>query len=200
MPDRVKSMIMIKIKIMKKILIGVTGGIAAYKAASVVSALKQAGHDVQVAMTSAACKFVTPLTFAALSQKEVRTTIFPEHPSGKAQLFPHLYPATESDLFVVVPATADIIAKMANGIGDDIVSVSALSIPADCPKIFCPAMNPNMWENPATLQNIQTLEERGWQRVGPGSGSTACGTEGIGRMVEPAEILEAINAHLTSKS
>ncbi|MGE4490596.1 MAG: flavoprotein [Kiritimatiellales bacterium] len=181
---------------MKKILIGVTGGVAAYKAAGVVSALKQAGHDVQVAMTPAACRFVTPLTFAALSQKEVRTTIFPEHPTDKAQLFPHLYPSTEADLFAVIPATADIIAKIARGIGDDIVSVSALSIGADCPRIFCPAMNPNMWANPAVQENVQTLEKRGWQRIGPGSGSTACGTEGTGRMIEPAEILEAINQAL----
>ena len=180
----------------KKILVGITGGIAAYKAAGIVSALKQAGHDVQVSMTPAACRFVTPLTFAVLSRKEVRTSIFPEHPSDKAQLFPHLYPATETDLFVVVPATADIIAKIANGIGDDIVAVSALSIPANCLKMFCPAMNPNMWDNPAAQQNVKTLEERGWQRIGPGIGSTACGTEGIGRMAEPDEILKTIQSKL----
>jgi len=117
---------------MKKILIGITGGIAAYKAASVVSALKQAGHDVQVAMTPAACQFVTPLTFAALSQKEVRTDLFPPNPtSDKGQLYPHLYPATEADLFIVLPATADIIGKFAYGFGDDIVSASALSLPGN---------------------------------------------------------------------
>ena len=178
---------------MKRILIGVTGGIAAYKAASVVSALKQAGHDVQVAMTPAACQFVTPLTFAALSQKEVRTELFPNHPTAdKGQLYPHLYPATEADLFAVFPATADIIGKFAHGFGDDIVSASALSLPADCPKLFCPAMNTQMWDNPVVQENVQTLEKRGWQRIGPETGLMACGTLGGGRMSEPAMILEAI--------
>lgn len=182
---------------MKRILIGVTGGIAAYKAANVVSALKQAGHDVQVAMTPAACKFVTPLTFAALSQKEVRTELFPEHPtSDKGQLYPHLYPATEADLFAVLPATADIIGKFAHGFGDDIVSASALSLAANCPKLFCPAMNSQMWANPAVRENVQTLEDRGWQRIGPEAGLMACGTTGAGRMSDPAAILEAIQTIL----
>lgn len=178
---------------MKKILIGVTGGIAAYKAASVVSALKQTGHDVQVAMTPAACQFVTPLTFAALSQKEVRTELFPAHPtSDKGQLYPHLYPATEADLFAVLPATADIIAKLAYGFGDDIVSAGALSLSKKCVKMFCPAMNTQMWENPTVQENVRTLEARGWLRIGPESGLMACGTEGAGRMSEPKTILKAI--------
>ena len=178
---------------MKKILIGVTGGIAAFKAASVVSALKQAGHNVQVAMTPAACRFVTPLTFAALSQKEVRSELFPENPtSDKGQLYPHLYPATEADLFAVLPATADIIGKLAHGLGDDIVSASALSLAANCPKIFCPAMNTQMWDNPAVRENSQTLEERGWQRIGPDKGNMACGTTGAGRMSSPETILGVI--------
>jgi len=182
---------------MKRILIGVTGGIAAYKAAGVVSALKQAGHDVQVAMTPAACQFVTPLTFAALSQKEVRTELFPAHPtSDKGQLYPHLYPATEADLFAVLPATADIIAKLAYGFGDDIVSASALSLGKKCVKIFCPAMNTQMWDNPVVRENVQTLEKRGWQCIGPETGLMACGTEGAGRMTEPAAILEAIKKAL----
>jgi phosphopantothenoylcysteine decarboxylase/phosphopantothenate--cysteine ligase len=183
--------------IMKKLLIGISGGIAAYKAAGVVSALKHAGHDVQVAMTPAACQFVTPLTFAALSQKEVRTELFPAHPtSDKGQLYPHLYPATEADLFAVLPATADIIGKLAYGFGDDIVSASALSLSKKCVKIFCPAMNTQMWDNPVVRENVQTLEKRGWQRVGPETGLMACGTEGAGRMSEPAAILEAINKAL----
>jgi len=178
---------------MKKILIGVTGGIAAYKAAAVVSALKQAGHDVQVAMTPAACQFVAPLTFAALSQKEVRTEIFPAHPTAdKGQLYPHLYPATEADLFAVLPATADIIGKLAYGFGDDIVSASALSLPKKCVKIFCPAMNTQMWDNPVVRENVQTLEKRGWQCIGPETGLMACGTEGSGRMSEPETIVKYI--------
>ena len=181
---------------MKKILIGVSGGIAAYKAASVVSALKQAEHDVQVAMTPAACKFVTPLTFAALSQKEVRTELFPENPADRSGIFPHLYPSTEADLFAVLPATADIIAKLAHGFGDDIVSAAALSLSKNCVKIFCPAMNSQMWENPAVQENVQKLEARGWRRIGPAVGRAACGSAGAGRMSEPAEIIEAINRAL----
>jgi len=182
---------------MKKILIAVTGGIAAYKVAAVVSALKQAGHDVQVAMTPAACQFVTPLTFAALSQKEVRTDLFPAHPtSEKDHLYPHLYPATEADLFAVLPATADIIGKFAYGFGDDIVSASALSLPATCPKLFCPAMNTQMWKNPVVQENVQTLEKRGWQRIGPEDGLMACGTSGAGRMSDPKTILEVIQSNL----
>lgn len=182
---------------MKKILIGVTGGIAAYKAASVVSALKQAGHDVQVAMTPAACQFVTPLTFAALSQKEVRTELFPANPtSDKGQLYPHLYPATEADLFAVLPATADIIGKLTYGFGDDIVSASALSLSANCPKLFCPAMNTQMWENPVVQENVRTLEKREWQRIGPAEGLMACGTVGAGRMEEPDTIVQAITRAL----
>ena len=178
---------------MKKILLGITGGIAAYKAAGVVSALTQAGHDLQVAMTPAACQFVTPLTFAALSQKEVRTELFPKNPpSDKGQLYPHLYPATEADLFIVLPATADIIGKLAHGFGDDIVSASAISLPATCPKLFCPAMNSQMWKNPAVQENVQILEVRGWQRIGPASGLMACGTTGAGRMSDPKTILEII--------
>jgi phosphopantothenoylcysteine synthetase/decarboxylase len=182
---------------MKRILIGVTGGIAAYKAAMVVSALKQAGHDVQVAMTAAACRFVTPLTFAALSQKEVRTELFPAHPtSDKGQLYPHLYPATEADLFAILPATANTLGKIAHGLGDDIVSTCALSLPANCPKFFCPAMNTQMWENPAVQENIQMLEARGWNRIGPEEGLMACGTTGAGRMTDPALILETLTAAL----
>ena len=182
---------------MKKILIGVTGGIAAYKAADVVSALKKAGHDVQVSMTPAACRFVAPLTFAALSQKEVRTELFPANPtSDKGQLYPHLYPATEADLFAVIPATADIIAKLAYGFGDDIVSASALSLSADCRKIFCPAMNTQMWANPVVQENVQTLEKRGWQRIGPETGRMACGTEGDGRLANVELISETLRTAL----
>ena len=178
---------------MKKILIGITGGVAAYKAAEVVSALKQAGHDVQVAMTPAACQFVTPLTFAALSQKEVRTELFPAHPtSDKGQLYPHLYPAVDADLFAVLPATADIIAQLACGFGDDIVSASALSLGDTCAKLFCPAMNTRMWQNPAVQENVRILENRGWLRIGPETGRMACGTEGAGRMTEPSAIIKAV--------
>lgn len=179
---------------MKKILIGIGGGISAYKAAAVVSGLRQAGHDVQVAMTPAACHFVTPLTFAALSHKEVRTEMFPDRTgSDPGGIYPHLYPAIEADALVVLPATADLIAKLALGLGDEIVSASALSLRDSCVRLFCPAMNPQMWMHPAVQQNVHTLESRGWTRVGPETGTAACGTEGTGRMAEPAVVLDALN-------
>ncbi len=181
---------------MKKILIGVGGGIAVYKAVEIVRVLKQAGHDVQVVMTPAACQFVTPLTFSALLQKTVRTELFPSHPtSDKGQLYPHLYPATEADLFIVLPATADLIGKFACGLGDDIVSASALSLPAICHKFFCPAMNPQMWANHIVQKNVQRLETFGWERIGPEEGLMACGTTGIGRMSESDTILSVILEH-----
>ncbi len=176
-----------------KVLIGITGGIAAYKAAEIVSQLVKAQVDVRVVMTEAATRFVGPLTFAALSQQKVITSLFPESPSGgKDLIYPHLYPATEADAFVVVPATADAIAKLAHGFGDDIVCCSALSLKAGCKRIFCPAMNVQMWEQPVVRENASHLLELGWHQVGPEKGHLACGTSGHGRMSSPSAIVQII--------
>jgi len=176
-----------------KVLIGVTGGIAAYKAAEVVSQLVKANCDVRVIMTEAAAKFVAPLTFAALTQQKVITSTFPDSSSGGMDvIYPHLYPATEADAFAVVPATADSIAKLANGFGDDIVCCSALSLKADCKRIFCPAMNLQMWDQQIVKENTHKLLRLGWHQVGPERGRMACGTQGHGRMSSPTVITQII--------
>lgn len=177
------------------ILLGICGGIAATKATDVASRLKKSGHDVHVVMSPAAQKFVTPLTFAALTGNPVLETLFPAGPTGTGDKnFPHLYPATRADLFVLLPATADMIAKIAHGLGDDIVSTSALSLPPTCRKFFCPAMNVEMWRQPVVQENVRALEARGWTRIGPDSGELACGMTGEGRMTEPAEIIARLLA------
>jgi phosphopantothenoylcysteine decarboxylase/phosphopantothenate--cysteine ligase len=176
-----------------KVLIGVTGGIAAYKTAEIVSQLMKANCDVRVIMTKAATKFVAPLTFAALTQQKVLTSIFPDSSSGGMDvIYPHLYPATEADAFAVVPATADAIAKLAHGFGDDIVSCSALSLKENCKRIFCPAMNVQMWEQPVVSENARKLLKLGWHQVGPEKGRLACGTYGFGRMSTPTVVAQII--------
>lgn len=176
-----------------KVLIGVTGGIAAYKAADIVSQLVKANVDVRVVMTEAATRFVAPLTFAALSQQKVITSIFPDTGSGeKDVIYPHLYPATEADAFAVIPATADAMAKLAHGFGDDIVCCSALSLKANCKRIFCPAMNVQMWEQPIVRENAKKLLQLGWHQIGPEKGRLACGTYGYGRMSTPTAIAQVI--------
>jgi len=176
-----------------KVLIGVTGGIAAYKTADIVSQLVKAQVDVRVVMTEAATRFIAPLTFAALSQQKVLTSVFPEIGTGEKEIiYPHLYPATEADAFVVVPATADTLAKLAHGFGDDIVCCSALSLKPDCKRIICPAMNVQMWEQPVVRENSRMLLKMGWHQIGPEKGRLACGTHGYGRMSAPSAITQVI--------
>ncbi|MDF7824565.1 flavoprotein [Pontiellaceae bacterium B12227] len=176
-----------------KVLIGITGGVAAYKAADVVSQLVKANCDVRVVMTDAATRFVAPLTFAALTQQKVLTSIFPDTSSGGMDvIYPHLYPATEADAFVVIPATADTIGKLANGFGDDIVNCSALSLKTNCKRIFCPAMNFQMWANPIVQDNVTKLLKYGWHQIGPEEGRMACGTSGRGRLSAPTAIAQII--------
>ncbi|MCF7847870.1 MAG: hypothetical protein K9M45_03380 [Kiritimatiellales bacterium] len=176
-----------------KVLIGVSGCIAAYKTAEVVSQLVKADINVRVVMTENACRFVTPLTFAALTQQHVLTSIFPDTlTSSKEVIYPHLYPATEADAFVIVPATANIIAKLAHGMGDDIVSCSALALKPDCKRIFCPAMNAQMWSQQVVGENARKLLKLGWHQIGPEVGRMACGTYGAGRLSAPSAITEVI--------
>jgi phosphopantothenoylcysteine decarboxylase/phosphopantothenate--cysteine ligase len=179
------------------VMVAVCGGIAAYKAADLVSRLRKAGHDVQVVMSDAAREFVTPLTFAAVSGHPVLTSLFPREAQTAGEgAYPHLYPATRADAFVVAPATADMMARLAQGFGSDIVSTCALSLPATCLRLFCPAMNVEMWRQPVVQENVRVLEQHGWQRIGPDSGALACGMEGEGRMAEPAAIAERLQQAL----
>ena len=167
------------------IVLGVSGGIAAYKAAELCSRLGKAGHSVRVVMTRNATQFITPLTLETLSHNAVSLEEF-----SHAYEIGHISLAKWADLFVVAPATANIIAKMACGVADDLLSTTYLAVTA--PVLVAPAMNANMWRNAATQANVETLRKRGVRFVGPESGALACGDADIGRMSEPAAIAEAI--------
>ncbi len=174
-----------------KIALGVSGGIAAYKAAEIVRHLQERGLRVQVIMTAAAQEFVRPLTFAALSGEKVITSMFgsdAEHPNLDSAV-EHISVAQTIDCLLVAPATADVIAKFAQGIANDFLSTLYLATTA--PVIIAPAMNVNMWEHPATQANLEILRRRGVHIVDPGSGYLACGMVGEGRLAEPEQIVAA---------
>jgi len=171
-----------------EVLLCVTGGIACYKSADLASKLVQAGAGVTVAMTESATRFVAPLTFQTLTARAVYTSMWQ---STEAYEVKHLSLTERADLMIVAPATANILAKMAGGIADDLVSALALSAHGACPILLAPAMNTRMWEAPPTRANLQRLDDWGLHVVGPGAGRLACGDVGPGRMAEPAEILGA---------
>ena len=182
------------------ILLGIGGGIAAYKAVEVASRLKKENYQVFTAMTPSACEFVQPLSFEAVTTKPVMTTLFPKTHSGiKTETFPHLYPASEASAMIVLPATADLIARIANGFADDTVCGAALGTAPDCLRFFCPAMNANMWSKEAVQKNIKTMLDQGWIQIGPETGVQACGTVGTGRMSEPSQIVETLLSRLAQK-
>ena len=179
----------------REIVLGVTGGIAAYKSAELVSRLRHLGAKVHVIMTENATKFVSPLTFQTLSANQVVTDTFqaPEYWNVE-----HVALAKRAEIFVIAPATANIMAKMACGIADDMLSTTVLATKA--PVLLAPAMNTGMWTAAATQANLKTLQERGVQFVGPDSGILACGDEGAGRMSEPETIVNAICERLNTKN
>jgi len=170
------------------ILLGVTGGIAAYKAVDLAGKLTTAGANVRTAMTASACQLVGPKSFEAVTGSPVFTSLWSD-PQGHQMS--HIALADWAQIVVIAPATANIIAKAANGICDDLLSTVLCTCWAT-PTLFAPAMNTRMWENPATQRNVQTLRATGIRMVGPASGRLACGTEGVGRMAEPQDILAAI--------
>ena len=178
----------------REIVLGVTGGIAAYKSVEIVSRLRHLGASVHVIMTKNAAEFVTPLTFQTLSANQVVTNTFdaPEYWNVE-----HVALAKLAEVFVIAPATANILAKMANGIADDMLSTTVLATKA--PILVAPAMNTGMWMAEATKQNVKTLKERGVRMIGPENGILACGDEGTGRMSEPETIVEEIRRILTQK-
>ena len=176
----------------KQIVLGVTGGIAAYKACELVSRLKKQGAHVRVVLTENGAKFVPPLTFETLSGNPVLTDTFAPRDS-----LAHISLAKWADAFVIAPATANCLAKLACGIADDLLSTTALAMTA--PVLLAPAMNANMWRHPATQANLKTLLARGVRTVGPGTGHLACGDDDVGRMSEPAEIVEALDALLNPR-
>lgn len=171
----------------KNVLLGVTGGIAAYKTADLASKLIKQHANVDVIMTRNATEFITPLTFESLTHTKCVTDTFDRNHPWEVE---HIALADKADVLVIAPATANCIAKLAHGIADDMLTTTALA--CICPKIIAPAMNTKMLENPATQRNLKTLEEDGYIIVTPGDGYLACGTVGKGRMEEPANILEEI--------
>lgn len=177
-----------------ELLVGVGGGIAAYKVCHVVSRLVQRGCGVTVTMTQAGTQFVTPLTFQSLTQRQVFTTMWAMPGYYEPQ---HLSLSEAADLFLVAPATANLIGKFAAGIADDLVTT--LMMGRDCPAVLAPAMNTRMWENPILQRNIATLRELGYGFIEPGEGWLACRTVGRGRMADAEQILESIVATLKSK-
>lgn len=172
----------------KRVLIAVTGGIAAYKACALVSRLVQDGAEVTVLMTEAATRFVGPLTFESLSGRPVHTSQWQQVENHDSQ---HIALARSADLMVIAPASANTIAKLAAGLCDNVVTTVACAMPRGVPVLLAPAMNAEMWENPITQRNVGTLRDvAGYRFVGPGEGWQACRTKGAGRMSEPEEILD----------
>lgn len=178
----------------KKIVLGITGGIAAYKAAELVRLLVKNNDEVQVVMTEAAHQFITPVTMQALSGKPVFTNMWDASiPNG----MPHIELSRAADVIVVAPASADFLAKLVQGRADDLLSTLCLA--RDCPLIVAPAMNKQMWENPSTQRNIIQLKNDGISILGPDTGEQACGEVGLGRMLEAEDLHALVNAHLSKK-
>lgn len=179
----------------RHLLLGVTGGVAAYKAAELVRELQRAGASVQVVMTAAACRFVGTATFQALSGRPVYTDAWDTRiDNGMA----HIELGREADLVLIAPASADFIARLAHGLCDDLLAT--LCIARNQPLMFAPAMNREMWLNPATQRNVKQLLADGCIAIGPDAGDQACGETGFGRMSEPTEIVDAVMAFFTAKT
>ncbi len=173
----------------KRILLGLTGGIAAYKAAELVRELQRQGADVQVVMTESACRFISALTLQALSGKPVYVDMWD---ARVANGMPHIELSRDRDLVVIAPATADFIAKLVHGSADDLLSTLCLA--RDCNLMVAPAMNRQMWENPATQRNVAQLRQDGIAILGPAMGDQACGETGPGRMLEPMDLVRELSA------
>lgn len=183
-----------------RIVLGVGGGIAAYKAAELVRALDKRGHEVQAVLTDAAQQFITPLTFAALTRKRVITSLFSPNATGEATLssaVEHISVAQDNELLVVAPATADLLGKFARGLANDFLTTLYLAFTG--PVVLAPTMNTNMWLHPATQANIALLRERGHRFVEPGEGWLACGTTGPGRLADIETIASAVDGLAQAK-
>ncbi|RCW70766.1 bifunctional phosphopantothenoylcysteine decarboxylase/phosphopantothenate--cysteine ligase CoaBC [Saliterribacillus persicus] len=178
----------------KRIVLGVTGGIAAYKACALTSKLTQAGADVKVIMTQHAIEFVSPLTFQAISRNPVYTDTFDEKDPAKIA---HIDLADWADFFIIAPTTANMIAKIANGIADDMLSTTLLA--TEAPVYIAPAMNVHMYKHPAVIKNMKQLEEYGYLFIEPGDGYLACGYVGKGRLEEPEEIVRVLETQYNNE-
>lgn len=178
----------------KKLLLGLTGGIAAYKIAELVRLLRQSNVEVQVVMTEAACRFITPVTLQALSGNTVYTDLWD---ARVANNMAHIDLSRDCDAIVIAPASADFMAKVAHGLADDLLSTLCLA--RECPLLMAPAMNRQMWDNPATQRNVAILVKDGVTLLGPAAGDQACGEVGMGRMLEAPEILAGVMSYFAPK-
>lgn len=173
----------------KTILLAVSGSISAYKSADLANELTKSGYDVHVLMTKAATDFITPLTLQVLSKNPVHLDVMKEDDPKSVN---HIELAKKADLFVLAPASANTLAKLAHGMADNIVTATALALPAETPKLIAPAMNTKMYDNPLTQRNISILKEVGYQEIEPRSSFLACGDVGRGALAEQDVILERI--------
>ena len=181
----------------KKIVLGVTGSIAAHKAADLASLLTKAQCDVRVVMTAEAQQFITPLPFKPLTRQPVITDLYDEEEGWKPT---HISLADEADLLIIAPATANVIAKLAHGLADDALSCIALALNPEAKILIAPAMNGKMWLHAATQANVATLKKRGVEFIGPDEGMLSCGYEGIGRLWPVEKITERVLSRLKIKS
>lgn len=176
------------------IIIGITGGIAAYKACGIVSYLKQQGANINVIMTKNSCNFITPLTLETLSKNKVIVDMFEEEDYSEVK---HISLARKADLMLIIPATANIIGKIANGIADDMLSTTIMATKA--PVIFAPAMNNQMFENPIVQDNLKKLKAYGYKIIEPATGLLACGYEAKGKLPKNEEIIEYVKVLIKEK-
>lgn len=175
----------------KTVLLGVTGGIAAYKAAALASGLVKLGAAVETVMTRHATEFIAPLTFEQLTGRRVMVDTFDRNFPHQVE---HIALADRTDLVLIAPATANICAKLAHGLADDMLTTTVLA--CNCPKLIAPAMNTRMWDNPVTQENLDTLRRFGWEVIAPASGRLACGAVGAGKLPEPEVLKEYVLRHL----
>ena len=179
---------------MSRVVVGVSGSAACFKAVEIVSSLVQQGHEVIPVLTKSASLLVAPLQFSCIAGRKALTSEWnPSDDSG----MDHIAFARNIDLLLVVPATANRIGLFAHGIASDLLGSLVLAFPFNKPRLFVPAMNPEMWAHPAVQRNVQQLADDGWQRIGPVAGSTACREIGLGRMAEPTVILDAVQGALS---
>jgi phosphopantothenoylcysteine decarboxylase/phosphopantothenate--cysteine ligase len=178
----------------KHLVLGITGGIAAYKAAELTRLLVKNGITVQVVMTEATCHFITPVTMQALSGRNVHTKMWD---ASILNGMPHIELSRDADAIIVAPASADFLAKLVNGNADDLLSTLCLA--RNCPLLVAPAMNKQMWESPATQRNLTQLLKDGVMIMGPESGEQACGEIGVGRMLEPEKLLHDLLSNLNAQ-
>jgi phosphopantothenoylcysteine decarboxylase/phosphopantothenoylcysteine decarboxylase/phosphopantothenate--cysteine ligase len=172
-----------------KIVLGITGSIAAYKAADLASQLVKAGHEVHAVMTQSACEFITPLTLQTLTRNPVLCSLEDEKNSWKPG---HIELADTADLLLIAPASANTLGLLANGLAPDPLTSIYLALPRDTKVLIAPAMNGKMWQHPATQRNLSTLEQDGCQFIQPATGDLACGYQGIGRLADLSDILSAV--------